>query len=93
MLRKKYLAREAEEDYTFKSIILVGLYDVKSLKLKIRNNEEAKYNSPWNIAVDFDVDMSFSPKEIATMLKEYSEDNNLSMDIEALSEELYFFTG
>ena len=25
MLRKKYLAREVEEDYTFKSVILVGL--------------------------------------------------------------------
>lgn len=45
MLRNKYLAREIEEDYTFKSVILVGLYDVKSLKLKLRAEEEAKYNS------------------------------------------------
>ena len=36
--------------------------------------------------------MSFSPKEIATMLEEYAKDNNLTMDIKAISEELYFFT-
>ena len=93
MLRNKYLAREIEEDFTFKSVILAGLYDVKSLKLKIRNEEEAKYNSPWNIAVDFDVDMSFSPKEICTMLKEYCIENSLSMEVDKLSDELYFFTG
>lgn len=94
MLRKKYLAREVGEDYTFKSVILVGMYDIKSLKLKLRAEEEAKYNSPWNIAVDFDVDMSFSPEEISTMLNEYREANNIyDMDIKALSDEIYFFTG
>ena len=93
MLRNKYLAREVEEDFTFKSVILAGLHDVKSLKLKIRSEEEAKYNSPWNIAVDFDVDMSFSAKEISTMLKEYCMENSFTMDIDRLSEELYFFTG
>ena len=92
MLRNKYLARELEEDFTFKSVILAGLYDVKSLKLKIRSEEEAKYNSPWNIAVDFNLDMSFSPKEITTMLEGYSKDNNVTMDVNAISEELYFFT-
>ena len=53
MLRNKYLAREVGKDFTFKSVILVGLYDVKSLKLKLRKEEEAKYNSPWNIASRF----------------------------------------
>lgn len=93
MLRNKYLAREVEEDYTFKSVILVGMYDVKSLKLKLRQEEEAKYNSPWNIAVDFDIDMSFSTEEISSMLKEYADINKVVMDIEALSKEIYFFTG
>ncbi|SFD42858.1 AAA family ATPase [Clostridium uliginosum] len=93
MLRNKYLLREMGKDFTFKSVILTGLYDVKSLKLKIRKEEEAKYNSPWNIAVDFDVDMSFSPREISTMLNEYSKENNVDMDIKAISKELYFFTG
>ena len=92
MLRNKYLARELEEDFTFKSVILAGLYDVKSLKLKLRKEEESKYNSPWNIAVDFNVDMSFSPNEIGTMLEEYCKDNKITMDIETISKELYFFT-
>ena len=92
MLRSKYLARETDEDYTFKSVILVGLYDVKSLKLKLRHQEEAKYNSPWNIAVDFNIDMSFSPKEIYTMLETYSKDNNITMDMKSISSELYLFT-
>jgi len=42
MLRNKYLAREMEKDFTFKSVILAGLYDIKSLKLKIRSEIEAK---------------------------------------------------
>lgn len=92
MLRNKYLARETGKDYTFKSVILAGLYDVKNIKLKLRSENEAKYNSPWNIAVDFNVDMSFSPQEITTMLEAYAKDNNLIMDIQAISEELYFFT-
>lgn len=92
MLRNKYLLREAGEDYTFKSVILAGVHDIKSLKLKIRSEEEQKYNSPWNIAVDFKVDMSFNPKEIETMLRDYSECNSISMDLENLSERIYYFT-
>lgn len=92
MLRNKYLAREVEADFTFKSVVLVGLYDVKSLKLKLRNEEEEKYNSPWNIAVDFEVDMNFSTSEINTMIKTYSDDNNLIIDTEGISNEIYRFT-
>lgn len=92
MLRNKYLSREKEEDFTFKSVILVGLYDVKSLKLKLRSEEEAKYNSPWNIAVDFNIDMSFAPEEIFTMIDAYSKENDIIMDMKSISEELYFFT-
>lgn len=93
MLRNKYLSRETGRDFTFKSVILAGVHDVKSLKLKIRNEENAKYNSPWNIAVDFSVDMSFSPQEISTMLNGYCLENSISMEVDKLSEELYFFTG
>lgn len=92
MLRNKYLAREVEKDVTFKSVILVGMYDVKTLKLKLRKEDKAKYNSPWNIAVDFNVDMNFSVKEISTMIIEYCTENNVEMDIEKISTELYFFT-
>lgn len=92
MLRNKYLARSAGRDITFKSVILASVYDIKNLKLKIRPNEEKKYNSPWNIATDFVVDMSFSPTEIAVMLEEYETDYHTGMDIQAISEELYFYT-
>ena len=92
MLRNKYLQREIGKDYTFKSVILAGVYDVKSLKLKLRKEDETKYNSPWNIAVDFNIDMSFSSNEIASMLVKYQEENNLTMEIKEISEELYFFT-
>ena len=92
MLREKYLSRNAGEDFTFKSVILAGVYDVKNLKLKLRPDEERKYNSPWNIAVDFNVDMSFHPEEIATMLRDYENDAHTGMDIEAISRELYHYT-
>lgn len=92
MLRNKYLDREEGIDSTFKSVILAGVYDVKNLKVKIRPEDEKKYNSPWNIAADFNVDMSFNPKEISTMLADYEKDKHTGMDIAALSEEIYKFT-
>ena len=92
MLRNKYLDYKDDGDATFKSVILAGVYDIKNMKLKLRPDEEKKYNSPWNVAVDFEVDMSFSPKEIATMLQEYEEDYHTGMDITAMSEEIYKYT-
>ena len=62
--------------------------------MMLQHPEENKmYNSPWNIAIDFDVDMSFNPDEIATMLTEYESDHNLGIDIAALSKEIYSYTG
>ncbi|MGL4910796.1 MAG: AAA family ATPase, partial [Romboutsia sp.] len=92
MLRNKYLSKEAGCDYTFKSVILAGVHDIKNLKLKIRNNDEKKLNSPWNIAVDFDIDMSFSTEEIETMLNEYRILNNVDMDETSIAEKIYFYT-
>ncbi|RII32985.1 AAA family ATPase [Clostridium chromiireducens] len=92
MLRNKFLLRQQGKDKTFYSVILAGVYDIKNLKLKIREDDEKKYNSPWNIAVNFNVDMSFDSDEIATMLKEYSQDRNISMDIKEISESIYFYT-
>jgi hypothetical protein len=92
MLRNKYLLRNTGKDVTFHSVILAGVHDVKSLKAKIRPDEEQKYNSPWNIATDFDVDMSFSKEEIITMIDEYCRCNKITMDTEAISNELHFFT-
>ena len=92
MFRNKYIKRQEGLDYTFKSVILAGVYDIKNLKLKLRPEEERKYNSPWNVAADFNVDMSFSPKEIATMLEDYEADHHTGMDIGEISNALRFYT-
>lgn len=92
VLRSLYLSREQELSTTFKSVILAGVYDIKNLKLKVKDDSEIRYNSPWNIAVNFNVDMSFSQTDIGTMLKQYVDENNLSLEVEVLSKEIYKFT-
>jgi hypothetical protein len=92
MLRTKYLSRHLPEHYTFHSIVLAGVHDIKSLKFKLRHPEEAQTNSPWNIATDFKVVMEFYPNEIAYMLRQYSEAEGVQMDFEAMSERLYYYT-
>lgn len=92
MLRSLYLSREQELATTFKSVILAGVYDIRNLKLRVRDESEIRYNSPWNIAVNFNVDMSFNQLEIETMLKQYTDENSLSFDTEILSREIYKFT-
>ena len=93
MLRELYLLRDKNGmNSTFHSVILAGVYDVKNLKLKMRPDEEKKYNSPWNIAADFNVDMTFHSEEIAQMLGDYEADENTGMDIKTISEEIYRYT-
>lgn len=92
MLRNKYLERFSPENYTFHSIVLAGVHDIKSLKSKVRDTSSDQYNSPWNIATDFLVRMSFNPAEIAPMLEEYSEAEGVSIDIPLFSERLYYHT-
>ena len=99
MLRDKYLFRNAGEDYTFHSVILAGVYDVRNLKYKMTlagnytpSAGESAMNSPWNIAVDFKVDMSFSAKEIETMLVEYENDRHTGMNISEIAQEIRFYT-
>ena len=93
MLRNKYLERNRKGmQSTFFSVVLAGVYDVKNLKLKLRPDAEKKYNSPWNIAADFNVDMTFHPEEIAQMLNDYENDVHTGMDIKAVSEEIYKYT-
>ena len=92
MLRNKYLDREKGKAVTFKSVILAGVYDIKNLKLKLRPEEERKYNSPWNIAVPFNVDMSLYKEGIENMLNEYALDKNLAFDTSKAAEFIYFYT-
>jgi AAA+ ATPase superfamily predicted ATPase len=92
MLRKKYLEQDVRK--TFHSIVLAGLYDIKSLKLKIKNHSdtESKYNSPWNIATDFKVNMHLLPHEVKPMLDDYVQERGVKMDTQALADELFYYT-
>ena len=92
MLRNNYLDREKGKVVTFKSVILAGVYDIKNLKLKLRPDEEKKYNSPWNIAVPFNIDMSLSKTGIKNMLEEYKKDKSLELDLEKTVDFIYFYT-
>ena len=62
------------------------------MKSKLRPDEEHRQNSPWNIAADFDIDMSFSKEDIAGMLRQYEDDYHTGMNIERLSGLLYEYT-
>jgi hypothetical protein len=95
MLRDKYLLKERGKDFTFHSVILAGVNDIKTIKLKLLNrgsltlNEgEGSYNSPWNIAIKFTVDMSFSVREIETMLLQYEDEHHLGMNTSVLANEI-----
>lgn len=92
MLRTKYLDRFEAHHATFYSIVLTGVHDIKSLKYKKRHSKSAEYNSPWNIAADFKVRMSFIPSEIIPMLEDYSQAEGISMDVAAIAERLYYHT-
>ena len=88
-LRMAYLNHEEDPSFpAFQSVILAGVTDIKHLKTRIRPENESKMNSPWNIAADFDVDMSFSTKDVAGMLAQYEADHVTGMDIYAVAEEL-----
>ncbi len=93
LLRGKYLDMQEGLDISFQSVVLAGVYDIKNLKLKLHPEEERRYNSPWNVAADFNVDMNFSADEIAKMLNQYSADTGILMDTQAVSEKIRFYTG
>lgn len=89
-LRGYYLKRNKLP--IFQSVILAGVYDVKNMKRKIRPDDEHKTNSPWNIAADFNVEMSFSAAGIAGMLRDYETDHLTGMDIDEIAGLIYDYT-
>ena len=99
-LRDNFIERSKGKYNTFHSVILAGVYDIKNIKLMMirkgwytpTETETDVNNSPWNIAVNFTVDMSFNPAEITTMLEAYEADHDTGMDITAISEEIYKYT-
>lgn len=91
VLRNLYLRRASQP--TFQSVILAGVYDVKNLKLKMRPEELHQYNSPWNIAVPFNVDMSLSAMGIKGMLDEYESDHHKGIDTTMVASWIREYTG
>ena len=89
-LRAAYLGRD--EIPAFRSVILAGVYDVRNIKRKTRSDEEHMENSPWNIAADFDVEMSFFAEDIEGMLRQYEDVYHTGMDIEKIAGLLYDYT-
>ena len=89
-LRGYYIQRE--EKPTFRSVILAGVYDIKNVKRKFTPESEHKVNSPWNIAADFLVDMSFSVRDIEGMLKEYESDHGTGMEVSRIAGLIYDYT-
>jgi len=89
-LRGYYLKRKKLP--TFQSVILAGVYDVKNIKIKFRPDSEHKVNSPWNIATDFLIDMSFNANDIKGMLEQYEADHHTGMDIRLMAGEIYDYT-
>ncbi|MBQ9437934.1 MAG: AAA-like domain-containing protein [Lachnospiraceae bacterium] len=92
-LRGAYLDREKDpEDKTFQSVILAGVTDIKHLKSKIRDESEAKENSPWNISADFTIDMSLSESGILKMLEEYEADHQTGMETGFIARKIREYT-
>jgi len=87
MLRQKYMDKRMDKVYSFQSVILASVFDVKNITLTIPS-----YHAPWNIAADFKVDMSFNPAEIASMLNGYESDHHTGMNIQAIAYEIYNYT-
>lgn len=79
-MRDGYIKRNTDGIPAFQSVILAGVTDIKHLKSKIRDDDQHKVNSPWNIAADFDIDMSLSESGIQGMLEEYEADHHTGMD-------------
>ena len=91
-LRDAYISRDSKGTPAFHSVILAGVTDVKHLKNKIRPDDAQKVNSPWNIAADFDIDMSLSESGIRGMLDEYEADHHTGMDTAAIAKKIRSYT-
>lgn len=92
LLRDGFIARESDGIKTFQSVVLAGVSDVKHLKRKIRSEDEHIVNSPWNIASDFDIDMSLSEDGIRGMLDEYEADHQTGMDTASMAKAIREYT-
>ena len=93
VLRDKYNERNADGVPTFQAVILAGVHDVKNLHLNVTGREAFRQNSPWNIATNFTVDLSFNVREIRSLLKDYlSEHPAVNMELDFIAERIHYFT-
>ena len=92
ILRDGYIARESDGVPAFQSVVLAGVTDVKHLRSKIRSEDQHRANSPWNIATDFNIDMSLSEAGIQRMLDEYEADHLTGMDTVAIAKSIREYT-
>ena len=90
LLRAKFLKRDTRP--TFQSVILASVYDITNLKLKIRDEKEHQYNSPWNIATAFTISMDFTSEQIGTMLYDYEAEHHTGMNIPEIAQLIYDYT-
>ena len=90
MIRGYYLRRNRLS--FFRSVILAGVRDIRNLKSRIRSDADHQHNSPWNIAIDFNIDMSLSTGGIEGMLSEYKTDHESDMDTRTLANLIYDYT-
>ncbi len=89
-IRDLYLNREFVP--AFQSVILAGVYNIKNLKLKNNTGSVIRYNSPWNIADDFTIDISLHTDDIFNMLLDYEADHHTGMDVRAVSQLIFDYT-
>ncbi len=93
MLRDKYLSRNKKRDFTFHSVVLAGVHDIKTIKAQSLSNKTTSLNSPWNIAAELNVDLSFKAYKIETMLNDFlTENTNVDIAKKEISEKLFYYT-
>ncbi len=92
LLRDRYLQAPTKGYSTFHSVALIGVHDVKSLKLKLRDDSATTLNSPWNISENLNTTFAFSAKEIEPMLADYAEERNIQMPIAEIADRIYYYT-
>jgi hypothetical protein len=104
ILREKYIARQSDEDVTFKSVILVSVSDIKKIKTHIserrvlseeelKNFTKSQYNSPWNVAETFKVDLDLDVSEIESIILDYlSEHTEIYIDTQKIANILHRYT-
>ena len=91
-LREGFISRDRDGIPTFQSVILAGVTDIRHLRSRIRDEDQHKVNSPWNIAADFNVDMSLHKDGIRGMLDEYEHDHHTGMDTDEVAGLIYDYT-